>query len=112
MLSGFSQGAVLSLDAGLRCPRRLAGVAALSGYLFEPEALPAELAPTQQQLPVFLAHGTFDDVVPIAGSRQAAQALREAGLPVELHEYAMAHQITSEELADLRAFLSRCLGLP
>ncbi len=110
-LVGFSQGAVMSLDVGLRYPRRLAWVAALSGYLFEPEALAAELAPAQRQLPVFLAHGTLDDVVPIAGSRMAAQALRAEGLPVELREYPMAHRIVPEEIADLRAFLARCLGV-
>lgn len=111
VLSGFSQGAVLSLDVGLRCASHLAGIAALSGYLFDPEALATELAPAQGQLPVFLAHGTFDDIVPIAGSRHAAEALRAAGLPVELHEYEMAHQITSEELVDLRRFLVRVLGV-
>lgn len=110
VIAGFSQGAVMSLDVALRYPRRLAGVAALSGHLFEPESLAAELSPAQTQLPVFLAHGTEDDVVPLVGSRAAAQALSAAGLPVELREYRMAHQIVAEELADLRAFLSRRVG--
>lgn len=111
-LAGFSQGAVMALDVGLRYPKRLAGVASLSGYLFEPAAVPAELAPPQATTPVFLAHGTMDDVVPLAGTRHAAQVLRQAGVPVELHEYPMAHQITGEELADLREFLVRALALP
>lgn len=112
VLAGFSQGAVMALDVGLRYPKRLAGLAPLSGYLFEPAAIPAELAPPQASTPVFLAHGTMDDVVPLAGTRHAAQVLRAAGLPVELHEYSMAHQITGEELADLREFLARVLALP
>ncbi|HWP34337.1 MAG TPA: hypothetical protein VNM66_01945 [Thermodesulfobacteriota bacterium] len=111
-LVGFSQGAVVSLDAGLRFPQPLAGIAALSGYLFDPTSLAAELAPAQRRLPVFLAHGIFDGVVPLAGSRMAAAALREAGLPVELHEYPMGHEIVPEELADLRTFLGRCLKVP
>ena len=111
VLSGFSQGGVMALDAGLRYPRRLAGLAPLSGYLFEPEALAADLAPAQARTPVFLAHGTFDDVVPIAGSRQAAEALLRAGLPVDVREYPMAHQITPEVMRDFRAFLARILGV-
>jgi phospholipase/carboxylesterase len=109
VVAGFSQGAVMSLDVALRYPRRLAGVAALSGHLFEPESLAAELSPAQKQLPVFLAHGTEDDIIPIIGSLTAAQALRAAGLPVTLHEYRMAHQIIEQEFEDLRAFLAPLL---
>lgn len=110
LLAGFSQGAVMSLDVALHYPRRLAGAASLSGYLFEPESLATELSPAQRQLPVFLAHGTEDDVVPVVGTRAAARALRAAGLPVTLREYRMAHQITDEELIDLRAFLAPLVG--
>ncbi len=111
VLSGFSQGGVLTLDAGLRYPKRLAGLAPLSGYLFGAERLPDEMAPAQASTPVFLAHGIHDDVVPIDGSRLAERALREAGVPVELHEYPMAHQIIEPELRDLGAFLARVLGI-
>lgn len=111
VVCGFSQGGILTLDAGVRYPRRLAGLAPLSGYLFDPERLAAELAPAQASTPVFLAHGVFDDVVPVDGSRLAERALREAGVPVTLHEYPMGHQIVEAELTDLRAFLVRVLGL-
>lgn len=111
VLAGFSQGGVMTLDAGLRYPRRLAGLAPLSGYLFDAERLPEELAPAQAETPVFVAHGMYDDVVPVDGSRIAERALRAAGVPVELHEYPMAHQIIEPELQDLRAFLVRALGL-
>lgn len=111
VVTGFSQGGVMTLDAGLRYPRRLAGLAPLSGYLFDPETLPTEMAPAQAGTPVFVAHGTFDDVVPIAGSRQATEALRRAGLAVDFREYPMAHQITPEVARDLRAFLTRVLGV-
>lgn len=111
VVCGFSQGGILTLDAGLRYPRRLAGLAPLSGYLFDPERLAAELAPAQAGTPVFLAHGVFDDVVPVDGSRLAERALREAGVPVELHEYPMGHQISEPELRDLRRFLVGALAL-
>jgi phospholipase/carboxylesterase len=102
---------VMTLDVGLRYPTRFAGLTALSGYLAEPAAIPAELSPAQRATPVFIAHGTLDQVVPLAGSRQAAQVLRAAGLPVDLREYPMAHQITHEVLEDLSDFLRRVLAL-
>lgn len=110
VVTGFSQGGVVTLDAGLRYPTRLAGLAPLSGYLFAPERLAAELAPAQRETPVFLGHGLHDDVIPVAGSRLAARDLAAAGLPVTLKEYPMAHQIVEPELQDLRTFLSQVLS--
>lgn len=109
VVSGFSQGGVVTLDAGLRYPKRLAGLVALSGYLFAPERLAAEIAPAQRETPVFVAHGLHDEVVPVDGSRLAARGLAGCGMPVELKEYPMGHQIVEAELRDLRAFLTRVL---
>jgi phospholipase/carboxylesterase len=110
VVAGFSQGAVMTLDVGLRYPKRLAGLAPLSGYLHDPAAAARDLSPAQRATPVFLAHGTLDDVIPVAGSRAAAAFLEGAKIPVEAHEYPMGHQISADEVADLRSFVARVLA--
>lgn len=78
-LMGFSQGAMLSLHAGLRRPVPPRAILAFSGALLDP-ALPKLAAPP----PVLLVHGEADDVVPPQASVRAADILRAAGVPVDL----------------------------
>lgn len=77
-LIGFSQGAMLSLHAGLRRPEPLACVIAFSGLLAAPEALPAEI---RSRPPVLLAHGDLDEVVPPQSLPAAVAGLAAAGVP-------------------------------
>jgi phospholipase/carboxylesterase len=79
-LMGFSQGAMTALFTGLRRAAAPRAILAFSGALIAPERLPAELA---NRAPVLLVHGEADDVVPAHRSRDAEQALRAAGVPVE-----------------------------
>lgn len=107
-LLGFSQGAVLALDVALRSERPLAGVAALSGYLYAPETLALALRGAQQRR-VLIVHGTYDDVISIDGARLARDVLEAAGLQPEYHELPVGHQISDEALTLVRAFLDRVL---
>ncbi|RME83213.1 MAG: carboxylesterase, partial [Zetaproteobacteria bacterium] len=66
VLGGFSQGAALSLAAGLRYRASLAGIVAFSGYLPLADALASELAPEARRTPIWIGHGTEDDLVPVA----------------------------------------------
>lgn len=109
IVGGFSQGALMALDSGLRTSRKLAGIVAMSGGLYEQD--PLDLA-SHRGLPVFIGHGTADDVVPVNYARRARRVLEDAGLAVEYHEYAMAHQVAAEEAADLKEFIERTLGRP
>ena len=102
ILSGFSQGAMMSLDVGLRAD--VAGIIAMSGGLYELD-LP-QLTPR----PVFIAHGTLDDVVPVSYARRARHVLEEHGFDVEFHEYPMGHQVVMEEIEAVRRFLARVIG--
>lgn len=106
VLAGFSQGALMSLDAGLRTDTKIAGIIAMSGGLYEAD-LPNLKA--KAGLPVLIAHGTVDEVVPVNYARRARHLLEEAGLDVEYHEYPMAHQVAQEEALAVRAFLTRVL---
>ncbi len=104
-LMGFSQGAIMSLSLALTRPDRLAGVVAMSGRIL-PEVLP-QLAPREAfaHLPIFVAHGTADPVLPIHYGRASRERL--AGLPVSLtyREYPMGHEITAESLQDITTWL-------
>lgn len=106
VISGFSQGAMMSLDAGLRVKGKLAGIVAMSGGLYE-HNLDLTKAP---RVPILIAHGAMDDVVPVMYARRARMTLEGAGFDVEYHEYPMAHQVVMEEIAVVKDFLSRVLA--
>ncbi|MBK1712431.1 alpha/beta hydrolase [Rubrivivax gelatinosus] len=110
VLAGFSQGCAVTLGAGLRSPHRLAGLAGLSGYLPLPETSAAERHPASAGVPVFMAHGRDDGVVPIARGLAARDALQRQGIDVEWHEYPMEHSVCLEELQALERWLIERLG--
>jgi phospholipase/carboxylesterase len=107
IVAGFSQGALMSLDSGLRTTKKLAGIIAMSGGLYEQD-LPDLRA--HAGLPMLIAHGSVDDVVPVTYARRARRVLEDAGLDVEYHEYPMGHQVAAEEAAVVQAFLERVLA--
>jgi phospholipase/carboxylesterase len=110
VLAGFSQGCAMALLAGLRHGRRLAGIAGLSGYLPLAQQTAAERSAANQATPIFLAHGSGDEVViPVRGeaTRDALQAL---GYAVEWHSYPMGHTVSLEEIRDLNAWLLKVLA--
>ena len=109
VLAGFSQGCAVALGAGLRYPRRLAGLAGLSGYLPLAETTAAERHAANQAVPIFLAHGTRDAVVPHARGAGSRDALAALGYRPAWHEYPMEHSVSREELADLERWLLNVL---
>jgi phospholipase/carboxylesterase len=109
VLAGFSQGCAMALLTGLRHRERLAGIVGMSGYLPLAATTAAERADANATTPVFLAHGTHDNVVPLARGKASADALRALGYPVDWHEYPMAHSVCMEEIQDLNAWLLKVL---
>jgi phospholipase/carboxylesterase len=109
VLAGFSQGGAVSLYSAPRLPERLAGVMALSCYLPRESTLQAERAPANDGTPIFMAHGQFDGVVPLMLGVKSREYLKAQGYKIEWHEYAMAHSVCAEEVADIRQFLMRVL---
>ncbi|MBB3639365.1 alpha/beta hydrolase [Variovorax atrisoli] len=110
VVAGFSQGCAMALMTGLRHTERLAGIVGLSGYLPIAATTAAERHAANHETPVFLAHGRQDPVVPYAAAVRTREALSALGYAVEWHEYAMAHSVCMEEIADLNRFLLRVLG--
>ncbi len=113
VLIGFSQGGVMALQAGLRHPRPLAGIAGLSCYLPMAEALADERSEANARTPLLLMHGSHDPVVPPALGDHARRMLEGWGYLVQWHSYPMQHQVCLEQIADLRDwFGERLRALP
>jgi len=110
VLAGFSQGGAITLQTGLRFPERLAGLMVLSSYLPLAETLAAEAAPANANVPIFVAHGEYDAVVPLELGSRSADRLREAGYPVDWHAYPMQHSVCAQEIVDIGRWLKRVLG--
>jgi len=110
VLMGFSQGCAMSLMAGLRHPDALAALVGLSGYLPLPEHTATERSSANQHTPVFMAHGTHDDVVVPRRGLAAFEQLQQWGYPVQWHDYPMAHSVCPQEIADLNAWLLQVLA--
>jgi phospholipase/carboxylesterase len=105
LIAGFSQGGAMALFTALRWPERLGAIVALSSYLPLGETLREELHPANAGLPVFMAHGQFDPILPQSLGEASCDTLRSLGCPVEWHSYPMPHSVCLEEVADLRRFL-------
>ncbi len=110
VLAGFSQGGAMALQTGLRHPERLAGLLVLSSFLPLPDTLAAEASPANRDVPIFMAHGTHDPLIPVSRARDSRDRLLALGYRVQWREYPMAHAVCAEEIADLSAWLRRVLG--
>ncbi len=105
-LFGFSQGAIMALDAIASGRWPVAAVVAASGRL--PGA--ADLLAAAAATPALLLHGEADAMVPALESRRAAARLNAAGFTVEARFFArLGHSISSEGVAAAGAFLARTL---
>lgn len=109
-LVGFSQGGAIALQTGLRHAEPLAGILALSTYLALESSLAAEASPANKHIPILMAHGTVDNVVPYARGERSLHALKANGYTVDWHEYPMAHTVSMEEISDIRDFLKKTLN--
>jgi phospholipase/carboxylesterase len=109
VIAGFSQGGAIALHTGLRHAAPLAGIMALSTYLPAPHTLPAEAAAANRDIALFYAHGSDDQVIPIAMAETSRQTLNAAGYAVDWHEYPMQHSVCLEEIRDISAWLQTVL---
>jgi len=110
VLMGFSQGCAMTLLTGLRHPQRLAGLVGLSGYLPLLDTTAAEHSAANADVPIFLAHGRQDQVVPIARAQAARAELERLGYAPQWQDYAMGHEVHPEEIQALQDWLLKVLG--
>jgi phospholipase/carboxylesterase len=111
VLAGFSQGGAIALQTGLRAAERLAGIMALSTYLPLAASAAAERNAANQSVPIFMAHGTQDPVIPLARAVASRDALKGLGYQVEWHEYPMPHSVHPQEIRDMENWLLKVLAL-
>ena len=107
VLAGFSQGGVIALELGLAYPARLAGVMALSTYVHDHEHLAERIGFANVDVPIFMAHGLHDPMIPITRAITAREALLGLSYRGEWHEYAMGHQVCPQEIADIAQWLNQ-----
>jgi phospholipase/carboxylesterase len=109
VLAGFSQGGAIVLQTALRHAERLGGVMALSTYLPLQGKLEKERKAINNDAPIFMAHGSYDPMIPMVRAQHSRDALLALGYPVEWREYPMPHSVCPEEIADIAKFLVRIL---
>lgn len=110
VLAGFSQGGAIAAHTAIRFGFSLAGMMALSTYLPLPASAEPDL-PQSHDLPIFMAHGAFDPVLPMALGKAARDSLSDSGFTVEWREYPMAHAVCPQEILDIREWLLRVYGI-
>ena len=110
ILAGFSQGGAVALFTALTSKHAIGGVMALSTYLPIQEITLAELNESATKLPVFMAHGQFDDVINMKFAEASRDVLLAQGFKVQWHDYPMAHSVSAEEIADISAWMKTLLN--
>ncbi len=106
LLVGFSQGGAVAYHTGLRHSEPLAGIIALSGYIPVPCDDGTEYPGANKTMPILVAHGTRDQVVPPILADTALEHLKELGFSCSYKTYAMEHSVCPEEINDIAAFIN------
>ncbi len=101
LLFGFSQGCLMTLDVGLRYPRRFAGLVGISGYVHEPAELIREFSPVAREQRLLVTHGHRDPLVPLETTRAQIDQLKAAGIQISWHEFDKAHSVGAPGEVDL-----------
>jgi phospholipase/carboxylesterase len=109
-LAGFSQGAAMTYSAGLTHPDTLAGLIILSGYVPSQAFIESRFQAANRTTPIFAAHGTHDDVLPIQLGLAARDFVTAHGCKVEWSAYPMPHSVCADEIEALRAWLDARLA--
>jgi len=105
VVAGFSQGGAIALYGGLQFEERLAGILALSCYHPLPRLIRERSSKENAGVPIFMAHGTHDPIVPVALAEATVEVLRECGYEPEWHTYPMPHSVSAEEVRDIGHWL-------
>lgn len=111
VLAGFSQGAVIAMMTGITYEAPLAGIIALSGYLPLADQLFKRASVANKAIPIFLAHGTEDPIVPYALGKSTYAALTSANFPVTWRSYPIPHSVSAQEIQDISTWLKHTIGM-
>ena len=109
VLAGFSQGGAIVLHAGLHYEKKLAGILAMSMHLPTVAQSAAAFSSAAKQVPIMMAHGQSDPIIPLSKALATRQALGDLGYTVDWHDYPMPHMVCAEEIEDIRSWLLKIL---
>lgn len=107
LLAGFSQGGAVNYQAGLTYDKPLGGILALSTYF--PTADAVELHPANFAVPMFICHGEYDQVLPLAMAQRSRDHLQSLGLHPQFRVYPMEHGVCLEEVEDVSQWIQSLL---
>jgi phospholipase/carboxylesterase len=97
ILAGFSQGGVIALHAGLTAEHNLGGILAMSTY-----CPMAQQFYMHRDVPIWMAHGTEDAVIPFSVAEASKQSLQAGGYHIDWHTYQMGHHLCEDEIDAIR----------
>lgn len=106
-LLGFSQGGLIAFALGLETPSRWKALVALSTWL--PDDVNDAKTADASNLPVWVQHGTDDEVIPLSRAQETRAKLTKRGMPLTYKEYPMGHEISVDSLRDLVGWLQEHL---
>jgi phospholipase/carboxylesterase len=110
ILGGFSQGAMTSAEIAFETDQELAGLILLSGTTVNEESWAAHFA-GRRRLPIFIAHGRSDRVLPFAIMERFQQRLKAFGLNVTWLPFDGDHEIPGEVVDAASDFVRHVVGL-
>lgn len=110
ILAGFSQGGAIALHTGLRYEKPLAGIMGLSTYLPLTEMTENESHEANRKTAVFLAHGSYDQIVPYQLAIDTQATLAKLNYKTTLNKYNMEHSVCPEEINDISDWINQCFS--
>lgn len=108
-LAGFSQGGAICLSLAIRRSVPLAGAVALSTYLPLADVAEQEIQETARSVPIFMAHGSLDPVVPQSLGLMSREWMTRHGYQVDWHSYPMPHSLCMDEIRHLSQWFDQRL---
>ena len=101
VIGGFSQGGMVATHIGLTQKINFKGVISMSSRLLQDDVQ------ITNQSPVFISHGTNDQVISVEEGRKSREILEKLECKVSYKEYGMAHEIRQETINDLKEWLRK-----
>jgi len=102
-LGGFSQGCCMALYSALTLEQNVGGVIGLSGVLFPF----IELNEEKKEIPIFLAHGKFDSVIPYQYAEESYKRLHAMKFNIKFHPFDEEHTIDESTMEEMKNFLNK-----
>jgi len=109
VLAGFSQGGLVVLHCALHYSLPLGGVLALSTYY--PAVCKQQKVTDNKTMPIFMAHGTFDPVIPLTVAQKSKTFIESLEFNVQWQTYPMEHSVCMPEIEAISKWLTQQLGL-